>query len=121
MPKALAAATRQLKAALQDKIDTRNLRRQHQNTVIQGYEAKGNSKLAKKIRSMQRTEETQRVFKKCQQARHKKEEGGLSHLLIPTNPEENPRTCTDWMRIDCLTKIQDLLQARNKDHFGQSK
>ena len=55
--KALAQATRQLKAALQDELDTKNLRKEHLNTLAAQHEAKGNSKLAKKIQGMQRAEE----------------------------------------------------------------
>ena len=84
--KASAQAMRQLKAALQDEIDTKNLRREHQNMLIKSYETSGNPKLAKKIRGMQQAEETKRVFQKCQHAWCKQKEGGLSHLLVPNQP-----------------------------------
>ena len=41
--RALAKATRQLKAALQDEIDTKNLRKEHQNTLAAKHKANGNS------------------------------------------------------------------------------
>ena len=63
--KALVQATRQLKASLQDKIETKNLCREHQNTLIQTYKTSGNSKLAENIRGLQQAKEMQQVFKKC--------------------------------------------------------
>ena len=46
---ALVKVTRQLKATIQDKLDSKNLRSQHQELLIEKYEATGNSRLAKKI------------------------------------------------------------------------
>ena len=112
---------RHLKAAIQDELDTKNLRQEHQNTLLWNHEAAGNSKLAQKIRGIQRVEETKQVFKKCQHACHRREEGGLNHVLVPNNPDENPRTCMEWRRVDCPTELIAILQARNREHFGQSK
>ena len=49
---ALIRCTRQLKAAIQEEVDTRYLRKQHQEKLITEYEQAGNTKLAKKIRGM---------------------------------------------------------------------
>ena len=61
---ALARATRQLKAAIAEEVQSQHLRQQHQNNLIQLHEATGNSKMAKKLRGMQRAEQTKRVFLK---------------------------------------------------------
>ena len=55
--KALISCSRQLKAALQEEIATQHLHRQHQTTLIQTHQANRNTKLAKKIRGIQRAEE----------------------------------------------------------------
>ena len=60
--KALIRCTKQLKAAIQDKIDTKTLRRQHQDKLITDYEAAGNAKLDNRIRGMKRAECVKRVF-----------------------------------------------------------
>ena len=52
--KALLSCTRQLKAAIQEELETQHLRRNHQDKLIEKYEATGNSKMAKKVRGMQR-------------------------------------------------------------------
>ena len=119
--KALQKCTRQLKAALHDKLETRNLRQQHQDRLIKLHEDTGDSKLAKKIRGMKHVEEVKRVFQRCRKARQLGTEGGLSHVMVPTDPEENPRTCTEWTQVDCPTTMTQLLTECNRSHFGQSK
>ena len=49
----LVRVTRQLKAAIQEEMETKQLRRQHQEALISQHESAGNSKIAKKIRGMQ--------------------------------------------------------------------
>ena len=44
---ALLNCTRQLKAAIQEELETRNLQRQHQDNLIQGHEAAGTHKVGK--------------------------------------------------------------------------
>ena len=118
---ALTRATRQLKAAISEEVQSKHLRQQHQNNLIQQHEATGNTKMAKKLRGMQRAEQTKRVFQKCKAARNPPPEGGLSHVLIPVNPNDNPRTCQNWRRIDDPDELKSVLQNRNQQHFGQSK
>ena len=118
---ALASCTRQLKAAIRDETETHNLRRHHQTQLIEKHEAAGNSKMAKKIRGMQRAEATKKVFQKCRAAQNIGTEGGLTHVMIPANPTDHPRTCTTWKRIDDPTEMTHTLMEWNQAHFGQSK
>ena len=66
--KALVKVTRQLKATIQEELETKNLRRQHQEKLIEAHKAMGNSKIAKKIRGIQRAEAVKRVFQRCKAA-----------------------------------------------------
>ena len=66
--RALVKVTRQLKATIQEEVETSNLCRQHQEKLIQEQEAQGNSKLAKKIRGMQWAEKVKKVFQRCRAA-----------------------------------------------------
>ena len=65
---ALIQCTRQLKAAIQEEVDTRYLRKQHQEKLITEYKQAGNTKLAKKIRGMKRAEQVKQVFQHCHAA-----------------------------------------------------
>ena len=89
--------------------------------MIQEHKAAGNTALAKKIRGMKRAESTKRVFQRCQAARHLTNKGGLTHVLVPANPHENPRTCETWERVDKPSRLAEILMDRNRLHFGQSK
>ena len=117
----LINCTKQLKAAIREELETNNLRRSHQDQLIEKHEALGNSKLAKKIRGMKRAEATKHVFQRCKAARQLGGEGGLSHVLIPADPTDDPRTCMTWTRIDCPTELTQRLLERNQAHFGQSR
>ena len=119
---ALARCTWQLKAALKDKIETNQLQQKHQETLIQAHEVTGNTKMAKRIRGMKRAEEVKSVFQRCQAARQtRRHEGGLTHVLLPVQPEDNTRSCEEWKRVECPHEMTRVLLEHNRAHFGQSK
>ena len=116
----LQQCTRKLKLAISEETETRNLREQHRFCLIEKYTAEGNTALVKPIRGIQRAEEVKRVFQRCRTARNLEHEGGLTHLLVPSQSDQDPKTCNDWRRLDCPTEIQQQLALRNQCHFGQS-
>ena len=85
------------------------------------YEASGDKDEAKIIRRIQRAEKVKKVFQKCRKAMKKNQHGGLASLLVPEDPEEDPKACDNWRRVECPEEIVALLQERNQKHFGQSK
>ena len=50
--KALLSCTRQLKAAIWDKMETKDIQQHHQDQLIEQYETAGDLKMAKKIWGM---------------------------------------------------------------------
>ena len=70
---------------------------------------------------MQRAEQVKQVFRRCKAARNLAPEGGLTHVLVPDDPSNNPRTCTSWRRIDDPDDLMRTLQNRNRQHFGQPR
>ena len=91
--KALLSCTRQLKAATRDEIEMQNLRRNHQDKLIEQYEATGNTKMAKRICGMKHAEQTKVVFRGCKAAQNLGSDSGLTHVMVPVDPNENPKTC----------------------------
>ena len=65
-----------------------NLQRQ-QEKLITEYGAAGNTKLAKKIWGMKQAERINWVFQQRHAARQQDMEGGLTHVLVPVNPNNN--------------------------------
>ena len=99
---------------------TKNLREQHQASLIEKYTMEGNTALSKGIRGMQQAEEVKQVYQCCQAARNLEQEGGLSYLPVPSSSEEDPKTCQDWKRVNCPVEMKKQLTAHNQKHFGQS-
>ena len=58
----LKKATRHLKAAIREELESKNLHTKHQQDLISKHEATGNTKMAKKIRGMQHAEQVKQVF-----------------------------------------------------------
>jgi hypothetical protein len=119
--RALASHEKEFKALVKQEELTKKLRKQHQEKLADEYEAKGDKEAARIIRRIKRAEQTKKLYEKCRKARGLHHQGGLSYLLVPEDPLENPRTCNEWRRVDCPEEIVALLQERNREHFGQSK
>ena len=111
----------ELRKAEWEELKTAKLRVAHQIELIATLEADGDKKTAKIIKRIKRAEAVSRVFKKIAFARGKTMTGGLTQLLVPENPEENPKTCKRWRLVQDPEEIKRLLQDRNKRHFGQAQ
>jgi hypothetical protein len=74
---------------------------------MNAHEAKGNTKEAKRIRGIQWAEEVkQQAFKPCAPARQLYQEGGISYLMVPVNPDDSPAKSTEWKHVDDPQTIQ---------------
>ena len=89
---ALVKVTRQLKATIKEEIETKHLQWQHQDKRINNHKATGNTKVSKKIRGMQHAEAVKKIFQRCRAARNLGTEGGITHVLVPQNPANEPRS-----------------------------
>jgi hypothetical protein len=119
--KALQQYEKEFQATIREETQTKRFRLDHQKKLIQEYEQKGDKKEAAILRRIQRAEQVKKVFLKCKAARNLLREGGISYLMVPTDTTQDPKTCTDWTRVDCPDEIVALLQERNRSHFGQSR
>ena len=111
---------RELKNTVKEEERTKQKRKDHINELISKSTqvCKTTTAILKRIKN---AEELKAVFQKCAQVRGKHTRGGLSHLLVPTIPGTNPKTCESWRVVDCPEEIELLLQERNRTHFGQSR
>ena len=117
----LQQCTKKLQSAITEETTTKKLCKQHQNSLIDKYIMEGNTKLAKHIQGIQLAEEVKRVYQRCCAARNFDTEGGLSYLLVPSQPDDDPKTCQEWKQVDCPHEIKNRLTQHNQQHFGQSK
>jgi hypothetical protein len=112
--KALQQYEKEFKATIREETLTKRFCLDHQKKLIQEYEQKGDKKEAAILRRIQRAEQVKKVFLKCKAARNLLREGGISYLMVPTDTTQDPKTCTDWTRVDCPDEIVALLQERNR-------
>lgn len=112
--------TTELKAAIKQEEQTRQKRNQHIQELI--AKASGDPKhTASILKRIRRAEEVKKVYQKCAAIRGKNIKGGLSYLMVPSQPGADPKTCQEWRMVDCPEEIEMLLEERNRAHFGQSK
>ena len=96
-------------------------RKQFQEAQIAEYMDTGKEEAAKIIRKIQRAEASKAVYQQCAHARGLTKEGGLSFVDVPVNPQDDPKQCTDWQRIDDPKQVEEAIRERLKQHFSQSK
>ena len=75
---------------------------------------------ARRLRHLKKAEDIKNLFKKLKYVRTKTERRGVTRLEVPRDPTVDPKKCNDWKVIDVPTEILELLQVRNRAHFGQS-
>ena len=114
------AYRKELRATIKEEETNRHLRKSHLDKMADAYEANGDKKTAAIVRRIKRAEATKKVYAKCRTARKLNIQGGISYLLVPEDPTQDPKVCEHWRRVDCPEEITALLQERNQKHFGQS-
>jgi hypothetical protein len=118
---ALSQQIKEIKKTTREEDKSRKLRNQHLEKLIEAHDQNGNKKEANNARQIKKAEQVKRVFQKLRAIRGLMTSGGLSHVLVPVDPNENPKTCTEWRREDNPQALEKLLEDPNKQHFGQSQ
>jgi hypothetical protein len=61
------------------------------------------------------------VWKKCAHARGLTKTGGISHVLVPEDPREDPKTSTTWKKLEDPLEVIQAINNRLQVHFGQAQ
>ena len=77
--------------------------------------------IEKNIKRIKKAEELTKTYRKLKILRDPTSTNGITRILITTNPDNNPKTCTDWTEINILEEITTNLLQYNQMHFGQAK
>lgn len=96
-------------------------RSDHQTSLIDMYKQAGQTLSAKAVKKIQRAEAMNRVWQECAQARGLNKNQGLAYVLVPEDPEEDPKTCTRWKKVDDPIEVRSKVSARLQKHFSQAK
>ena len=75
---------------------------------------------AQHLRRIKKAEDIKNLFKKLKYVRNSAQRKGVTRVEIPRDPQADPKKCNDWVQVDIPTDILDLLQKRNRAHFGQA-
>jgi hypothetical protein len=73
------------------------------------------------FRNLKKAEAIKKLFRKLLILRQTRQHGGITRLEVPSNPNDNPKTCTHLKVINVPTEILQHLQVRNQKHFGQAQ
>ena len=72
------------------------------------------------IRRVKRAEDLKKIWQKLKVVRQNAKTNHVVRLEIPTNPDMDPKQCTEWQTVEVPTEIVKHLQERNRKHFGQA-
>jgi hypothetical protein len=118
---ALSQQIKEIKKTTREEEKSRKLQNQHLKKLIETHHQNGNKKEANSVHQIKKAEQDKGVFQKLRAIRGLMTSGGLSHVLVPIDPNENPKTCTEWRREDNPQALERLLKDHNRLHFGQSQ
>ena len=96
-------------------------RKQHLRNLLANYENEGKEAEAKRIQRIINAEELRDMHAKLRGLRKDKKKSKLRRIIIPTDPEANPKTATDWTVLDQKEVVEKTIINRNIKHFGQAK
>ena len=97
-----------------------NYSRVKQQRQIADLLASGKPGDANRIKHQIKAEEIKDMFRKIRSVQGTSKQG-LTRLLVPSDPTEDPKTCTGWVSVDLPTDIETHLRTRNRKHFGQAE
>ena len=89
--------------------------------LLEAAESKGDNDKAKSIRGIKRAEQMSLLWQQVSAAKGTETRGGISSVKVPTDPQQDPKQCTDWTAIDDPPEVIAAISDHLKKHFGQSK
>jgi hypothetical protein len=81
----------------------------------------GDKERARRIQRIQNAEVLKAVWPKCAAARGQHKTGGISTVMVPTDPEVDLKTCNEWIQLDDIRQVNEAITKRLQQHFSQAK
>ena len=114
------AYKKELHATIREEENNQQLRKSHLGKLVNAYKSHGDKKTTAIIQRIKRAEATEKVYAKCRTTRNLNNHSGISNLLVPEDPTQDPKSCKNWRHVNCPEEIIALLQERSCQHFDQS-
>ena len=118
--KLLREAKQHVKEIVAESVQRRDDELARKLKHLEQSESNADRDAARKLRRLRKAEDIKNLFKKLKYVRTKEERRGVTRLEIPKDPTDDPKTCKEWKQVDVPTEILELLQTRNRLHFGQA-
>jgi len=113
-------AYKDFKNAVLEERKNRPARNDHLRNLMSEAEANGDTAKVKKLKRLLHAELVATTFHKFARWRGKNKNGGLSHVLVPSDPHEvASHDCTAWKSVTDPSEIEQHLLERVQYHFGQ--
>ena len=96
-------------------------RRDHLADLAEIYSLREDKEKSAILKHLIKAEDIKAMYAKIRAIRKHQSKGGITSLEVPEDPDEDPKTCTHWRKVDLPSEILTLLWKRNQEHFGQAK
>ena len=118
--KTLREAVKHLRTIVQAHHTNRHEDRALQIAALNATGLPSDRSKAKILTQLQKAGSISAVHKKIKSQIKPSTQQSVTTVEVPTNPSDNPKTCTSWKVIDMPSEVSDALQMRNRTHFGQA-
>jgi hypothetical protein len=61
------------------------------------------------------------VWSKCAAARGKHKTGGIATVMVPINANEDPKTCSEWRKLEDAKQVNEAITKCLQHHFSQAQ
>ena len=96
-------------------------RREHLEDLAEIYALREDKEKSVLLKYLIKAEEIKAMYAKIRAIRKNQSKQGISALQVPADPDDDPKTCTQWRTVDLPEEILELLRKRNQAHFGQAE
>ena len=83
-------------------------------------EIDNNTRKSIMLRNLRKRRKIKQLFLKLKGFRKKDQNSGINSIRVPTNPNTNPKECTNWTTVTEPSEINEYILRRNQTHFGQA-
>lgn len=104
-------------------INHRNIRKKEFEDKILSLEMSGikdDQSYAKILRNILKAEATKNLFKKLRNILKPPRSSQIQSVSVPTDPTQDPKSCTEWTTLDIPQDIYQSITTRNQQHFNQA-
>ena len=112
-------AKKKLREMEKAELTTKQLRYAHLEARAEVLAYQGHRTKAQHLEQLIKGEQTRDTYAYLGHVMNKNKDGGLSHLEVPANQQEDPKQCKEWLRVECPQEIEAFIMERNQKHFGQ--